>query len=312
MVDGVKGWKFNRGLDNDFMSALDVLRKSNWFAEVLADKDLLLGIRDNYLDIYRYGQRLFQISRVGAELKVTTHPKYLVDPDLYRDVAFDGERFVVADAEPLIEYYKADETLEKMKRAAAYYAGDEKKGVHRIVRENPNVLDVEIAFGRERKEAEPGVENESKRQSNRIDIACLEKEGDRICLRFWEVKRYANHELFSAAGDAKVVGQIESYRKYLRMHRDDVIDSYKRVAANILEMCSWVPSNRKVGDLVRKLATCGDLCLDDDPFVGLVVFGYDDAQQNGKRFKTHITKLRNVIHRGDANIQLVAGKARRP
>jgi hypothetical protein len=264
------------------------------------------------LDIHRFGQRLFQIARVGAELKVTTHPKYLVDPDLNRAVAFDGERFVVEDAKPLMEHYKVGETLNKMKRAAAYYAGDEKKGVHRIIRENPNVLDVEIAFGRERKEAESGTENESKRQPNRIDIACLEKEGDGIFLRFWEVKRYANRELFSAVGDARVVGQIESYRKYLRNHRGDVVASYKRVAINILEMSSWVQPNRKVGDLVRKLATFGDVSLDEDPFVGLVVFGYDDAQQNGKRFKTHIAKLRDVIHRGDANIQLNASKARRP
>lgn len=66
MAINLNGWKFNRGLDDDFVGQLRTLAKeSGWFAEVLADEGLILGIRNNYLNVYWHGQSLFEIKRPG-------------------------------------------------------------------------------------------------------------------------------------------------------------------------------------------------------------------------------------------------------
>jgi len=288
MVDGVKDWEFKRGLDNDFMDKLDVLRKSDWFAEVLADKDLLLGIRDNYLDIYRYGQRLFQITRVGAGLKVTTHPKYLVDPDLNRAVVFDGEHFVVADAKPLMEHYKVGKTLLKIKQAAKYYAGDEKMGVHRIIRENLDVLDLEIAFVRKSVEDE----QQEKKRIDRIDIACLERLKDGVHLRFWEAKTNSNGDLRAAGdGEAKVIEQIKRYQIALDAHQSTTLESYQTIARNLEKISSWSNNARVVGPLVKLIASKKDTLVKERPQVGLIIFGYERAHQRDTTWQKHMTKL---------------------
>ena len=44
------GWKFDRGLDDAFIEALSDLAKTpSWFADVLADQDLFIGIRQRLL-----------------------------------------------------------------------------------------------------------------------------------------------------------------------------------------------------------------------------------------------------------------------
>jgi hypothetical protein len=137
MPDNSDGWRFDRGLDDDFMEKLEVMAKQpGWFADVLADPDLILGIRNNYVNVYRLGQSLFKIERKGKSgaLKISTHPKYLVDPNLSKPVQFDGSKFAVGTVKPLLEEYKGVEALKRMKRAAEPYGGGEKKGLHSIIR----------------------------------------------------------------------------------------------------------------------------------------------------------------------------------
>ncbi len=82
---------FKRGLDQDFMGKLEMLAKRpGWFADVLADPGLVLGIRDNYINVYWLGCSLFKIEREGetGPVKTGTHPKYLLDPGLSKQVPF--------------------------------------------------------------------------------------------------------------------------------------------------------------------------------------------------------------------------------
>ena len=74
-----KEWKFNRGLDEQFIAALKDLAsdQQSWFAEVLHDTELTIGIRDNYINVYADGQSLFSANwtRSKQHINISTHPK---------------------------------------------------------------------------------------------------------------------------------------------------------------------------------------------------------------------------------------------
>lgn len=324
MADSLNGWRFERGLDGNFMDMLEkVAKRPGWFADVLADPRLILGIRKNYMNVYWLGQSLFKIERDGKKgpLKFSTHPKYLVDPGLYKAVPFDGSTFTIDKLEPLVKEYIGLKTLDRMKRAAKLYRGGEKDGVHAVVLANPNVIDTEVAFS---KEAEVKIDTEvafsgesgvkKGPSAPRIDLACLEEVEGSIRLRFWEAKLYTNGDI-KADGVmvAPVVEQVSGYRALVEKHRKEIVKSYREVARNLVEMVRWVDSPRKVGDLVKRVADGEALVIDEPPIVGLIIYGYDDAQKKSKRWNAHIEKLSKeaympVRHKGDAkNIRLVVG-----
>jgi len=292
MTDNLNGWRFERGLDDDFMEKLKAVAiVSGWFADVLADPDLILGIRNNYVNVYQHGQSLFKIERNGptAPLKFSTHPKYLVDPRLSKAVMFDGSVFQVGGHKALTTDY-GPETLDLMKRAAKLYSGGEKEGVHTVARANPNVIDTEVAFNCE------AEEEENNPFTPRIDLACFEDVKGQIRLRFWEAKLYSNPEI-RAAGDivARVVEQVRGYRDLVQKHRVRVLDRYRLVAGNLVEMASWVDPPRKVGELVQRVAAGEPFTIDERPFVGLIIYDYDDAQGRSERWKIHLGKLEAEI-----------------
>ena len=287
MAENPNGRHFKRDLDPGFMHLLECeVKKRGWFAEVLEDDDLILGLRGTYVNVYRYGQSLFKIERNGkAGLKITTHPKYLLNPDLYKPVPFlDGSKFDITATKLVVTGYERIETLRRMKRAAELYCGDEKRGVHAIacVKEN-NVIDTEIAFSRE-------AEGTERNSVPRIDLACFEDSRDgRIRLRFWEAKLYSNHELRAAGEtDAPVVGQVRKYRELLEKHPNEVVESYREVAKNLVEIGSW-SSKRKPSKLVEQVAKEGDVIMDPTPMVGLVVYDYNAAEK--KSWTNHLKKL---------------------
>ena len=302
-------WHFERGLDDDFMRKLELeARRPGWFADVLADPDLILGIRKNYINVYRFGCSLFKIERVGktGALKFSTHPKYLFDPDLGKPVAFDGLKFAVDKLEPVIKEYSGVETLKRMKRAAKVYQGDEKEGVHAVIVANPNVVDTEIAFGLEvaaNTDTDLALSAKAKGlTSPRIDLACFEEVEDSIRLRFWVAKLYKNPGI-KAKGDtvAQVIDQVTKYRSLVEKHREQILQSYRMVAHNLVAMGDWGEPRRKVGALVKRVAEGAAFDIDEPPIVGVIVYGYNDAQKKSELWKAHLTKLKK-----EANMPVVA------
>jgi hypothetical protein len=288
MPNNSNGWRFKRGLDKDFMKKLKVLaEQGGWFADVLADPDLILGIRHNYMNVYWHGQSLFKIERNpgNGPLKFSTHPKYLIDPELSKAVIFDGKDFRVGGHKALTTEYGRD-TLGRMKQAAKLFVGDEKKGVHAVMLApaNPNVIDTEVAFNSE------APEEEDETLIPRIDLACLEEVKGEIRLRFWEAKLYRNPELLAAGDkDAPVVEQVRRYRELIEKHREEIVESYGVVAENLAELAA---PHREVGKLIQEVATGKrTLVIDEPTFVGLAFYGYDAADKEGKRWNTHIGKL---------------------
>lgn len=282
------GWEFKRGLDRDFMDKLKALAEDGgWFADVLADEDLILGIRNSYLNVYWRGQSLFKVERKGktGPLKVSTHPKYLIDPDLSKPVTFDGRTFAINPDQALQREYVKGKTIGRMKRAARVYCGGEKEGVHAIARGNDHLIDTEVAFSCEAQDREGSF-------APRIDLACIEPAQRCVRLRFWEAKLYGNPEIRAAVDtEPPVLRQIKGYGRLLRAHSAEVIESYRAVARNLVEIATWAPA-RTVANSVRSAAEPDSVVEFDERPVGLVIYGYNNAEKQSDRWRAEMDKLR--------------------
>ena len=266
--------EFKRGIRKKGMiEALAALAtKGSWWRDVLKDRSLIIGVRDDYLNVYWRGQSIFKVEMKQERIIATTHPKYLLDPDLSGQVALDTETgaFAVDDLDALTRTYVPGETLGKLKRAASLFAGDEKEGVQAIVNANPHVVDVEIAFP-----AQSGSHSVP-----RIDIATFNEAGDGVKLVFWEAKVLGNAEL-RASGEKNVVRQIENYRTVLAAQAPNVIDSYGVIARNLDAIAKMSSGTRSIAPTVSKVAEGASLTLSSPPDVRLIVYGFDKDQRDG-------------------------------
>ncbi len=266
--------EFKRGIRKKGMieALADLATRPGWWRDVLQDKSLVIGVRDDYLNVYWRGQSIFKVEMKHDRIIATTHPKYLLDPDLSGQVALDTETgaFALDGLDALTRTYVPGETLPKLKRAAGLFAGDEKAGVQAIVNANPNVVDVEIAFP-----AEPGS-----RSAPRIDIATFNETEAGVTLVFWEAKVLGNPEL-RTSGEKNVVKQIGTYRARLVQDPGQVIETYQTIAANLAAIAGMSGGARTLADAVRKVAEGAPLALSSPPDVRLIVYGFDKDQRDG-------------------------------
>jgi hypothetical protein len=297
--------KFNRGLSPRFIAKLqaEAVKREGWWADVLADPRLVIGVRQEYLDVYWRGQCLFHIEAPPSNLKITTHPKYLVDPALAAPVSLSDSKFDVSSLSDngFIAEYEGPSTLSKMKASAGIFCGREKTGCHEIAIRNRAVIDWEIAF--------PGTITLGNREvinTPRIDLASLEAVGSTGArLIFWEAKHFTNGELRAAKNHIpRVCYQVDGYQTCLAAHRNDIETSYRRVIENLLAIDRMRPQSR-LPPLFAEVAT-GErqLSLGDEPKVGLIIFGFDIGQREHPIWMDHLNNLRKniacVIAKGDA------------
>ncbi|MGA8616063.1 MAG: hypothetical protein WB760_31120, partial [Xanthobacteraceae bacterium] len=193
-----------------------------------------------------------------------------------------------------LQQYEGPATLDRMKSAANYFSGSEKKGCHEIAVGNPAVIDCEITF--------PGrmtLGNGKEINAARVDLASLEAVGTEAArLVFWEAKHFSNGDLRAAGKQpAQVVYQVKGYESYLAANLTKVLKSYQRVAENLMAI-----NGIRHDTLVAKVSTGKQLTL-GDPSVGLIIFGFDEAQRNDPVWKCHLTKIQDqrirVLARGD-------------
>lgn len=305
---------FEHALTPTFIEALrKQAEQSGWWHDVLNDPKLVIAVRGRSLNVYWQGQAIFNVSCPNGSLRVTTHEKFLTNPELAAQVQLleDGTfETAVLKERGLISYYNSGTgntgTLSKLKKTAALFAGDEKRGCHEIAIRNAKIIDVEIAFpGRHVIEGDEDPWN-----APRVDLAAIEEDGDHARLVFWEAKTYRNGEL-RAIGDnfAPVCQQIKAYRTILASQREAIEDSMTRVAANLVafQKMGW---KRELSPLIVDVGTGkAKLRIGDEPQVGLIVFGFDAAQRDSKVWTDHRAKLekeiKNVRLAGDAkNIKI--------
>jgi hypothetical protein len=279
---------FERGItDDQFVNAL-----RNWkhWNKIVSDNDLFLGIRNEYINVYYQGCSLLKVSFKGR-LVFETHYKYLVRPTWEKPyVLWDGDHPAIQDRvnEIFIETFD----LDSLKKSSSWYAEDEKVGLHGILKENRNVVDVEIALSPESEvetasEARKGTE---RRGADRIDFAAIQRGKDgKACVVFFEAKRFDNPELRSQKLEPPVIEQIGRYETFIRNNRPHMEASYRRVCRNLVDL---TPS--RVDDLVKEVAAKPDP-LTVDSQVRLVVFGYDKDQDQGEVWNKHKEVLRKRL-----------------
>ena len=271
---------FNRGLDDEFVEALnkEYDREDGWWSQFVDDKELFLAIRHNQVHIYYQGCRLIEVAWRNGEIVANTHYKYLllsnIEPE-YVDVVVDGKPSV-PDASP---YFADGLSATDLKQSAEPYVGDEKKGVHEILRKNPHILDVEIAISDGEK-------------APRIDFAALQQdEAGQTHIVFYEAKHFDNRgALRRSEGPASVIEQISEYRKLLEDYGPDIRKSYCRVSENLLALEGVCRPERHLLD------RSDDFVIETEP--GLVVFGFDQDQRTGSVWKRHEEKLEADVHGG--------------
>lgn len=277
---------FNRGLDEAFVQALNEQYDADngWWRQFVNDKDLFLAIRDNAVHVYYRGCRLIEVAWRNDKIVANTHYKYLLlSKQEYVDVV--GGKPSIGDASA---YFARKLDVVELKAAATVYAGDEKTGVHEILRRNRHILDVEIAISDGEK-------------APRIDFAALQEGGDaRTHIVFYEAKHFDNKELRSKSGKAPVVEQIDRYRGLLEQHRESIEESYRRIFENLFAL-KGIPE--------RQPDRHPSLVVEKDP--GLVVFGFDGDQKVGKFWarhkrclEQHVRKERLLLYGDPAKVRV--------
>lgn len=301
--------QFKRGLSPDFVERLNEEYKSGgWWKAIADDQQLFVAIRDEYLNVYWKGNSLLRLRMEAGALIGEAHYKYLLRPDCanpYISIAGGYPKI----GNPADFFFSDISELAALKRAADVYAGEEKGGVHKIVMSNPNIIDVEVAFGTTN-------EKSGARVAQRIDFAALREINGAWELAFYEAKAFSNPELRANGEDVPVLSQIEGYKQFLREAKAEIADSYRTVCGNLFSLQGKGLNGRyefiRAGLNNLAAGQC-DFKISDD--VRLVVFGYDGDQANGKIWEIHHSKLcasptlqrgKHLLLRGDPK-KLTAG-----
>jgi hypothetical protein len=315
---------FRRRLSKDFLKALDHLinvPEGQWWRDVLAHPDLILAVRDDYLNVYYRGGSIFRIVYRDGEIIPESHVKYLVrQKQAYATLRPDAS-FNINPKELFWQAYQGRTTLNEMIAAASALAGSEKTGLHALVKANPKVIDVEVAFASpaanrdESDEAvigsaddldvltDPNEEAATQKgpawRQDRLDAATLaERDGD-FWIVFHEAKHFANKELRAGNGRTPpVVDQIIRYRRSLEQYAPDISRSYIELCQALVgldNMRAKVLGSDKAGlstlldPLIAKAATATALRVDPEP--RLIVFGFDKDQRDGPVWQHHYGRL---------------------
>ena len=278
---------FNRGLDDEFVDALNQeYDKGSWWRRFVDDEDVFLAIRENYMNAYYRGCSVLKIGFEDDAIVGQIHYKYLLRPSKHTN-----EYVRVEDGEASLDDMKSRfltnvNDIDSLKKAVAPYAGDEKTGIQDIIKANFNILDVEIAFGKD----------ESESGAPRLDFAALQDSDDGVKVVFFEAKRFDNHKALRKQGAEKpeVVEQIATYQSKLRDNRGAVIKSYCRVCGNLHSLHGVAERHPERHAMLERVASgVAELTIDEDPV--LIVFGFDGDQKVGKYWEPHRKKLEEQL-----------------
>ena len=278
---------FNRGISD--VRFLDALKNWEHWKEIISDEDLYVAIRKEYINIYYLGCSIFKISYQEGRLVFETHYKYLVHPNMKHPlISWDGGSPAVLHRVGEILIHEFDLSL--LKKSSCWYAEDEKVGVHRILKSNHNVVDVEIALS-PNSDVETDIEDQSpkgKRVADRIDFAAIQTKDGKPCIVFFEAKRFHNGELQSQKFEPAVIKQIGKYEAFIEEYRPDLEESYRKVCKNLVDL---VPPNR-YDPLVKEVAESPEKVMVDSQ-VRLVIFDFSADQDGGEDWKKHKEVLKN-------------------
>lgn len=248
-----------RGLEDTIEKSL---RTSNFWTKNIEndckDQIVFLAIRNNQIDLYHKGGRLFCFDRNGFK----THLKYA------SVITTNGKDYLTESE--LLGYRLASDfesNYQRIKENCSNYSGVEALGVSDLYHKhsylsdsNVVVLDIEVSFESLHKQ----------KKQERIDILLYNKETQ--TLQFVEAKHYSNNEIWSKTAP-EVISQIERYQLQIRERKSEILAEYS--------------------ESIRALNRIFNLSLlepkDIEDKVTLLIFGFDNDQKNG-RLKNLITE----------------------
>lgn len=224
----------------------------------ILNQEIFPGIRNNLIDFYYKGGRLFKYDNQGFQ----THIKYaaVIEKDK-KDYLTENE---LGNHKLATDFSK---NYTRIKENCANYAGLEANGVSEVSSKHSYVgrekgivvLDIEVSL----KSIDP------EKKQDRIDI--LLYNADEKKLKFVEAKHYSNPEIWSN-NVAKVISQIEKYELQIKTKSNEIIAEYNKYI-----------------DFVNQIFNCKLPHADDlDEKVTLLIFGFDSNQRSG-RLKSYIT-----------------------
>jgi len=249
-----------RGLEKTIESNL---RKSNlWTHKIKNDckaQNVFLAIRNNQVDLYHKGGRLFCFDGNGFK----THLKYASviianGKDYLTESELSGYR-LASDFET--NYQRIKENCSNYSRIEASGVSDlYHKHSYLSDRNDVVVLDIEVSF----------ESLNEKNKQDRIDILLYNK--DSKTLQFIEAKHYSNKEIWSKT-TPEVISQIKRYESQIAKRKPKILleySEYVRILNRIFNIT--LPEPKDIEDKVA-----------------LLIFGFDNDQRDG-RLKKLITK----------------------
>lgn len=274
--------KLSRGIRDKFVKSLnDEYEKNTWWRRIADDPQLFIGIRKNYLNVYFNGGSVLELRNVNGEFSGKSHFKYLVNltrkntksPYVnFRNGAFD--RVDLMDT-----FRNIGTDIEGIKKTVSTRDRqiEEKKGVHKLLILNKNVIDTEIQF--------PGDKTR-----RRIDFAALQRRDGEVKVVFFEAKVYSNTEIHLPLDRPAILNQVEAYRSLVLSRRAEIEESYRMVARNICAMEGW---KRRRSDIFKEAEVNG---LSVDPDVRIVIFGFNDQEKlAGNKSDGVFSRLKNEL-----------------
>lgn len=294
-------FKFSHVISAPFVDRLNrEYSLGGWWKAIADDRELFVAIRDGYLNVYWKGNSLLKLRLEGGELIGETHYKYLLRPEVETQTYVRIENGQTKLAAPANLFMPDISDLGALKRAANRYAGGEKEGVHQIVKNNSNVIDVEIAFSTEH-------EKKGRLTAKRIDFSALKIAPSGPEIVFFEAKLFTNKELRADGPVVPVFGQLDQYRDFLgdALNASNLITSYRQTCGNLVALEGVCNRYGSMLEVMKEIASNKvDLKINSE--VRLVVFGFDSDQRDGKVWARHSQKLleklkENLLISGDAS-----------
>lgn len=287
---------FKRYVKEEF---IEKLNKQNWWNNISKDRDLFVGIRDGYINIYYHGNSLVRLSLSRSrKIRGSTHRAYLQGITSLTSkeiISEDGEFREPVSPQNLLD-------IEQIKKQAnAHFGIDpenpnpdrmrEKSAIQKFLLNEPNIVDVEIAVSKQRS-AKPLLN--INRNIPRIDLVQLQQNGERFQLDFVEVKYITNKDLRSNS-EPKVVGQLTDYLHLLADEeiKKEIIYSYGNVMKNLASL--GLTDNRPM-PLVREFTSNPNARLHVNPSPKLLVVWEDDSQlEKAPNWEKHRKSLEKLL-----------------
>ncbi len=282
-----------RGLSDEFINEFNnEYCKSSWLYELVNDKEIFTAIRNESISFYSCGCSIIKLNfnRRHKCLTGVTHYKYLLKPKIEGDhyIKFNNDGGV-KDPDVLPNLLVKDlHDIKTLKEAVKHFASEEKVQSYKIIKNNPNIIDTEIALGK----------------GSFIDLAAIKEGNEGAEITIYEVKLFGNQALRMQNTEKGIINQMRKYTKRINENRDLLTKSYRKVCENIVALNGVKDSGQYSSNVMHLIERIDKnelkLSIRYEPW--LIVTQFDRDQQTGEVWKPHKERLKKEF---DKRLMLV-------